>query len=175
MDFDSVLRTIAFNSSAIVCCDRFCSKSVHPRLCCEASQVLLATALLLMGVDHVALSHPAAMEGQIIMGRRPHTAVTLASRLEPVRISAASVVSSTVPVLIRSISQYRCSSQSAIRRLHGISVPPFFIISNPYRCKSAVRCSQLKSTICVESIFGKLQIRDRMSTNANIAYNSMCQ
>jgi hypothetical protein len=30
----------------------------------EALQVLLASALLLMGVDHAALSHPAAMEGQ---------------------------------------------------------------------------------------------------------------
>ncbi len=32
--------------------------------CVEASQVLLASTLLLMGVDHVAPSHPAAMEGQ---------------------------------------------------------------------------------------------------------------
>ncbi len=53
------LRTIAFSSSAIVCCDRYCRHRAS-----EAVLKLLALALLPMGVDHAALSQPAAMEGQ---------------------------------------------------------------------------------------------------------------
>jgi hypothetical protein len=33
MDLARVLRTITFNSSAFVCCDRFPSDLLHPRLC----------------------------------------------------------------------------------------------------------------------------------------------